>query len=92
MSEVFLMPVSVTGGIGFVGAHSAAASVRAAHRVRLLVREPSGVGRAPAPSGVAPRPVAETLGDTVRRLYGNGHLSAGRAGTAGADPSPVTAR
>ncbi|MFD0889680.1 NAD-dependent epimerase/dehydratase family protein, partial [Streptosporangium algeriense] len=40
------MLVSVTGGTGFVGAHSVAAFLRAGHRVRLLVREPSGVARA----------------------------------------------
>lgn len=49
MSEVFLMLVSVTGGTGFVGAHSVAAFLRAGHRVRLLVREPSRVVPALAP-------------------------------------------
>lgn len=86
------MPVSVTGGTGFAGAYSVAASVRAGRRVRPLVREPSGVGRAPAPFGAAPIPVAETRGDTVRLLCRNGHLPARQAGTAAADPSPVTAR
>ena len=37
------MLVSVTGGTGFVGAHSVAAIVRAGHRVRLLVRDESTV-------------------------------------------------
>jgi nucleoside-diphosphate-sugar epimerase len=35
------MLVCVTGGTGFVGAHSVAAIVRAGHRVRLLVRDHS---------------------------------------------------
>jgi nucleoside-diphosphate-sugar epimerase len=40
------MLVSVTGGTGFVGAHSVAALFRAGHRVRLLVRDEAGVERA----------------------------------------------
>ena len=46
------MLVSVTGGTGFVGAHSVAAVLRAGHRVRLLVRDEGTVERALAPLGV----------------------------------------
>lgn len=59
------MLVSVTGGTGFVGAHSVAAFVRAGHRVRLLVREPAGVGRALASFGVAPGAVETVVGDVT---------------------------
>lgn len=45
------MLVSITGGTGFVGAHSVAAILRAGHRVRLLVRTESTVERALAPLG-----------------------------------------
>ncbi|MFI7535437.1 NAD-dependent epimerase/dehydratase family protein [Streptosporangium sp. NPDC049376] len=79
MSEVFLMLVSVTGGTGFVGAHSVAAFLRAGHRVRLLVREPSGVARAlapllpgPAPGGNADEDTfADTFGDAVEVVTGD---------------------
>ncbi|GAA3748511.1 NAD-dependent epimerase/dehydratase family protein [Salinactinospora qingdaonensis] len=46
------MLVSVTGGTGFVGAHSVAALARAGHRVRLHVRDAANVERALAPLGV----------------------------------------
>jgi nucleoside-diphosphate-sugar epimerase len=46
------MLVSVTGGTGFVGAHSVAAMVNAGHRVRLLVRDRSKVDLALAPLGI----------------------------------------
>lgn len=59
------MLVSVTGGTGFVGAHSVAALVRAGHRVRLLVRAESGVGAALAPLGVDPAGVDLVVGDVV---------------------------
>ncbi|MEV7008614.1 NAD-dependent epimerase/dehydratase family protein [Streptosporangium sp. NPDC051022] len=59
------MLVSVTGGTGFVGSHSVAAFVRAGHRVRLLVREPSGVDRALAPFGLGRDAVEIVVGDVV---------------------------
>jgi nucleoside-diphosphate-sugar epimerase len=45
------MLVSVTGGTGFVGAHSVAAITQAGHRVRLLVRDESTVEQALASFG-----------------------------------------
>ena len=46
------MLVGVTGGTGFVGAHSVAAMVRAGHRVRLLARDPAKAHRVLALLGV----------------------------------------
>jgi dihydroflavonol-4-reductase len=46
------MLVCVTGGTGFLGAHTVAAMVRAGHRVRLLVRDETTVAPALAPFGV----------------------------------------
>ncbi|NKE63709.1 NAD-dependent epimerase/dehydratase family protein [Lentzea sp. PSKA42] len=46
------MLVCMTGGTGFLGAHTVAAAVRAGHRVRLLVRDESAVEPALAPFGV----------------------------------------
>jgi nucleoside-diphosphate-sugar epimerase len=46
------MLVGVTGGTGFVGAHSVSAMVAEGHTVRLLVRDPARVERALAPLGV----------------------------------------
>ena len=48
------MLVCVTGGTGFVGAHSVAAILAGGHRVRLLARDESTVERALAPHGVPP--------------------------------------
>ncbi|GAA3865749.1 SDR family NAD(P)-dependent oxidoreductase [Streptomyces sedi] len=45
------MLVAVTGGTGFVGAHSTAGILAAGHRVRLLVRDPALVNRALRPWG-----------------------------------------
>ncbi|GLU48729.1 NAD-dependent epimerase/dehydratase family protein [Nocardiopsis ansamitocini] len=59
------MLVSVTGGTGFVGAHSVAAVVAAGHRVRLLVRDPSAVDRALAPLGVGRSAVEVVVGDVT---------------------------
>jgi nucleoside-diphosphate-sugar epimerase len=47
------MRVLVTGGTGFVGAHTVAALAAAGHTVRLLVRDPDLVGRCVAPLGAA---------------------------------------
>lgn len=44
----------VTGGTGFVGAHSVRALVDAGHQVRLLVRDPSKIERSLTPLGVPP--------------------------------------
>jgi dihydroflavonol-4-reductase len=57
------MRVLVTGGTGFVGAHSVAAIVRAGHQVRLLVRDPGSVARALGPVGVDPGCVEVVRGD-----------------------------
>lgn len=59
------MLVSVTGGTGFVGAHSVAAIVRAGHRVRLLVRDQSTVDIALGPLDVDPAAVAVVVGDVL---------------------------
>lgn len=59
------MLVSVTGGAGFVGAHSVAAIVRAGHRVRLLVRDESTVDKALAPLGVDHGAVDIVVGDAL---------------------------
>lgn len=59
------MLVSVTGGTGFVGAHSVAAIVRRGHRVRLLVRDESKVDRALAPLGVDAAAVDVVVGDVT---------------------------
>lgn len=59
------MLVSVTGGTGFLGAHSVAALARAGHRVRLLVRDESSVGRALIPLGVGATEVDVVVGDVT---------------------------
>ncbi|MFD7987189.1 NAD-dependent epimerase/dehydratase family protein [Kitasatospora indigofera] len=59
------MLVCVTGGTGFVGAHSVAALLRAGCRVRLLVRDEAGVGRALRPLGVGPGAVETVVGDVT---------------------------
>lgn len=59
------MLVCVTGGTGFVGAHSAAAIVRAGHRVRLLVRDEAAVTRALTPLGIPPGAVDVVTGDVL---------------------------
>lgn len=46
----------VTGGTGFVGAHSTKALLDAGHDVRLLVRDPARIDAALRPLGVADRP------------------------------------
>jgi nucleoside-diphosphate-sugar epimerase len=62
------MLVSVTGGTGFVGAHSVAAVLRAGHRVRLLVRDESTVERALAPLGVDAGAVDVVTGNILDRF------------------------
>jgi dihydroflavonol-4-reductase len=57
------MLVGVTGGTGFLGAHTIAALGQAGHEVRLLVREPSRVGRALRPLGVEPSRVQTVVVD-----------------------------
>jgi len=59
------MLVSVTGGTGFVGAHSVAAILRAGHRVRLLVRDESAVDHALTPLGIPPGAVDVVTGDVL---------------------------
>jgi nucleoside-diphosphate-sugar epimerase len=59
------MLVSVTGGTGYVGAHSVAAIRAAGHQVRLLVRTRSTVERALAPLGVGAGEVEVVDGDVL---------------------------
>jgi dihydroflavonol-4-reductase len=61
------MLVSVTGGTGFVGAHSVAAVLRAGHRVRLLVRDESTVERALASLRVGTGAVEVVTGNVLER-------------------------
>ena len=62
------MLVSVTGGTGFVGAHSVAAVLRAGHRVRLLVRDESTVERALGPLRVDTGAVEVVTGNVLDRI------------------------
>jgi nucleoside-diphosphate-sugar epimerase len=57
------MKVLVTGGTGFVGAHTVAAAARAGHDVRLLVRRPEQVDVSLAPLGVQVRDIV--VGDAL---------------------------
>jgi len=57
------MKVLVTGGTGFVGAHSVAALVSQGHQVRLLVRSPHQVARSLSPLRVAD--VESVVGDVT---------------------------
>lgn len=59
------MLVSVTGGTGFVGAHSVAAIVRSGHRVRMLVRDAEKVDRALAPFDLGRGDVEIVPGDVT---------------------------
>src|SRR5947209_1701270 len=59
------MLVTVTGGTGFLGAHTIAALSAAGHRIRVLVRDPSGVGPALEPLGVRPDTVDVVVGDVT---------------------------
>ncbi len=61
------MLVSVTGGTGFVGAHTVAAVLRAGHSVRLLVRDRDTIEPALAPLGVAAGSVDVVVGDVLDR-------------------------
>jgi nucleoside-diphosphate-sugar epimerase len=70
------MLIAVTGGTGFLGAHTVAALLRRGHRVRLLARAASGVPRALAPLGVDPSDVDVHVGD-VTDAAAAGRLVAG---------------
>jgi nucleoside-diphosphate-sugar epimerase len=59
--------VCVTGGTGFVGAHSVAAILLAGHRVRLLVRDGSAVRRALEPLGIP----TEAISGAVELVHGD---------------------
>ena len=66
------MKVLITGGTGFVGSHTVAATVQAGHDVRLLVRDVGRVANAPALTGLDASLADVVLGDatdceTVRR-------------------------
>ena len=56
------MRVLVTGGTGFVGAHTTAALLAAGHEVRLLVRAPERIAAALRPLGIT-EPVDYVVGD-----------------------------
>ncbi|MFE0704558.1 NAD-dependent epimerase/dehydratase family protein [Streptomyces sp. NPDC058872] len=55
----------MTGGTGFVGAHSVAALVRRGARVRLLVRDPARVEASLGPLGVRPEAVEVVTGEVT---------------------------
>ncbi|GHJ44239.1 NAD-dependent epimerase [Catellatospora sp. TT07R-123] len=65
------MLVLVTGGTGFLGAHTVAALVRDGHRVRLLARAHAGVEKALNPLGVSARGVEVMIGDVTDRAAVN---------------------
>ncbi|WP_328450691.1 NAD-dependent epimerase/dehydratase family protein [Amycolatopsis sp. NBC_00438] len=55
----------MTGGTGFLGAHTVAALLRHGHRVRVLARDPARVPAALVPLGVAPGAVEVVRGDVT---------------------------
>ncbi|MDG4764710.1 NAD-dependent epimerase/dehydratase family protein [Solwaraspora sp. WMMD406] len=55
----------MTGGTGFIGAHSAAAIHHAGHRLRLLVRDPRRLAPALVPLGVPADDVEVVVGDVT---------------------------
>jgi dihydroflavonol-4-reductase len=57
------MDVTVTGGTGFVGAHTVGELVRQGHRVRVLAREPARLPAALVPLGVDPGAVDVVAGE-----------------------------
>ncbi|MFC4533246.1 SDR family NAD(P)-dependent oxidoreductase [Sphaerisporangium dianthi] len=59
------MLVCVTGGTGFVGAHSVAAMIRGGHRVRMLVRDAAKAAPALAPFHLGPDAVETVTGDVT---------------------------
>ncbi|MEU7874969.1 NAD-dependent epimerase/dehydratase family protein [Dactylosporangium sp. NPDC049140] len=61
------MRILVTGGTGFIGAHSVAALLRAGHEVRMLVRNPVAVAPALRPLGVDATEVGTSAGDVTDR-------------------------
>jgi dihydroflavonol-4-reductase len=73
------MLIAVTGGTGFLGAHSVAALLRRGHRVRLLARDPGGVARALTPLGVDPATVStvDIVAGDVTSAEAAGRLVAG---------------
>lgn len=59
------MHVLVTGGTGYVGAHTVAALLEAGHTVRLLLRSPQKLLPALAPLGLRPAEVETARGDAT---------------------------
>ncbi len=57
------MRVGVTGGTGFIGAHTVAALLAANHEVALLVRDPARIDETLAPLGVTRHDVTAVTGD-----------------------------
>jgi dihydroflavonol-4-reductase len=61
------MLVLVTGGSGFLGAHTVAAAVRAGHQVRVLARSGDAADRALTPLGVPSEALDFVIGDVTDR-------------------------
>ncbi|MFJ7219513.1 SDR family NAD(P)-dependent oxidoreductase [Amycolatopsis sp. NPDC098790] len=59
------MDVTVTGGTGFVGAHTVGELLRRGHRVRVLARDPARLPAALEPLGADPRAVEVVAGDVT---------------------------
>jgi dihydroflavonol-4-reductase len=59
------MLITVTGGTGFIGAHSIAALLGDGHRVRMFVRDAALVPKALAPLGIDPGVVDVHVGDVT---------------------------
>jgi nucleoside-diphosphate-sugar epimerase len=57
------MRVAITGGTGFVGAHTVRAVLDAGHDVRLLVRDPARISETLGPLGVGADDVVAVRGD-----------------------------
>jgi nucleoside-diphosphate-sugar epimerase len=59
------MTTLVTGGTGFLGAHTVVAALGAGHAVRVLARDPEAVGRAFVALGIDPASIEFLAGDVT---------------------------